>query len=241
MAAAGPSPQEQALTGRDPRLDAYVVALIWRAPGRGVGKLRDRPSAKMFGELLADVDTSVRAEAALALAGIGDRGYLKLLTSRMATWMFLDPRVYIALGALGGDAQLTQLSELTKSQNWNEQFYSMEGLSRMKLHAAADRLIEIWSDPESQFQAHAADCLVRMGKVAAVRVARLMNSGDAAVRLRAVYLLSRIDIAEAASALRVALADKDERVRHLAKMALGRRGARAPSSSPGCKTPGPRR
>jgi transposase len=38
--AAGASPQEQALTGRDPRLDAYVVALKKRAPGRGVGKLR---------------------------------------------------------------------------------------------------------------------------------------------------------------------------------------------------------
>jgi len=36
----GPSPQEQALTGRDPRLDAYVVALKKRAPGRGVAKLR---------------------------------------------------------------------------------------------------------------------------------------------------------------------------------------------------------
>jgi transposase len=38
--AVGPSPQEQALTGRDPRLDRYVVALKRRAPGRGVGKLR---------------------------------------------------------------------------------------------------------------------------------------------------------------------------------------------------------
>jgi transposase len=38
--AVGPSPQEQVLTGRDPRLDAYVVALKKRAPGRGVGKLR---------------------------------------------------------------------------------------------------------------------------------------------------------------------------------------------------------
>jgi len=38
--AAGPSPQEQALMGRDPHLDAYVVALKKRAPGRGVGKLR---------------------------------------------------------------------------------------------------------------------------------------------------------------------------------------------------------
>jgi hypothetical protein len=38
--AAAPSPQEQALTGCDPRLDAYVVALKKRAPGRGVGKLR---------------------------------------------------------------------------------------------------------------------------------------------------------------------------------------------------------
>jgi hypothetical protein len=38
--AAGPSPQEQALTGRDPRLDTYVVALKKRASGRGVGKLR---------------------------------------------------------------------------------------------------------------------------------------------------------------------------------------------------------
>jgi hypothetical protein len=37
---AGPSPQEQALTGRDPRLDQYVVALKRRAPGRGVAKLR---------------------------------------------------------------------------------------------------------------------------------------------------------------------------------------------------------
>jgi hypothetical protein len=36
----GPSPQEQALSGQDPRLDAYVVALKKRAPGRGVGKLR---------------------------------------------------------------------------------------------------------------------------------------------------------------------------------------------------------
>jgi hypothetical protein len=34
------STQEQALSGRDPRLDAYVVALKKRAPGRGVGKLR---------------------------------------------------------------------------------------------------------------------------------------------------------------------------------------------------------
>jgi len=38
--AVGPSPQEQALTGRDPMLDRYVVALKKRAPGRGVGKLR---------------------------------------------------------------------------------------------------------------------------------------------------------------------------------------------------------
>ena len=36
----GPCPQEQALTGRDPRLDAYVAALRKRAPGRGVAKLR---------------------------------------------------------------------------------------------------------------------------------------------------------------------------------------------------------
>jgi transposase len=36
----GPCPQEQALTGRDPRLDAYVAALKKRAPGRGVAKLR---------------------------------------------------------------------------------------------------------------------------------------------------------------------------------------------------------
>jgi hypothetical protein len=38
--AAGPCPQEQALTGCDPRLDQYVAALKQRAPGRGVGKLR---------------------------------------------------------------------------------------------------------------------------------------------------------------------------------------------------------
>jgi len=38
--AVGPAPQEQALSGQDPRLDAYVVALKKRAPGRGVGKLR---------------------------------------------------------------------------------------------------------------------------------------------------------------------------------------------------------
>lgn len=37
---AGPSSQEQALSGRDPHLDAYVVALKKRAPGRGVAKLR---------------------------------------------------------------------------------------------------------------------------------------------------------------------------------------------------------
>jgi hypothetical protein len=37
---AGPSPQEQALTGRDPRLDQYVVELKRRAPGRGLSKLR---------------------------------------------------------------------------------------------------------------------------------------------------------------------------------------------------------
>jgi len=38
--ASGPSPQEQALMGRDPRLDAYVAALKIHAPGRGVAKLR---------------------------------------------------------------------------------------------------------------------------------------------------------------------------------------------------------
>ena len=38
--AVGPSPQEQALSGRDPVLDRYVLALKKRAPGRGVGKLR---------------------------------------------------------------------------------------------------------------------------------------------------------------------------------------------------------
>jgi hypothetical protein len=37
---AGPSPQEQALTGRDPRLDQYVVEIKRRAPGRGLSKLR---------------------------------------------------------------------------------------------------------------------------------------------------------------------------------------------------------
>ncbi len=36
----GPCPQEQALLGRDPRLDRYVAALKQRAPGRGVAKLR---------------------------------------------------------------------------------------------------------------------------------------------------------------------------------------------------------
>lgn len=38
--APGPSPQEQALTGRHPVLDQYVAALKQRAPGRGVSKLR---------------------------------------------------------------------------------------------------------------------------------------------------------------------------------------------------------
>jgi len=36
----GPCPQEQALVGRDPRLDRYVAELKRRAPGRGVAKLR---------------------------------------------------------------------------------------------------------------------------------------------------------------------------------------------------------
>ena len=36
----GPSPQEQALRGRDPLLDQYVAALKKRSPGRGVTKLR---------------------------------------------------------------------------------------------------------------------------------------------------------------------------------------------------------
>jgi len=36
----GPSPQEQALTGRHPLLDQYVAALKKRAPGRGVTKLQ---------------------------------------------------------------------------------------------------------------------------------------------------------------------------------------------------------
>jgi len=36
----GPSPQEQALSGRDPVLDQYVAALKKRSPGRGVTKLR---------------------------------------------------------------------------------------------------------------------------------------------------------------------------------------------------------
>ncbi len=36
----GPSPQEQALTGRDPRLDRFVAELKKRSPGRGVSKLR---------------------------------------------------------------------------------------------------------------------------------------------------------------------------------------------------------
>lgn len=36
----GPSPQEQALQGRDPLLDRYVVELKKRSPGRGVAKLR---------------------------------------------------------------------------------------------------------------------------------------------------------------------------------------------------------
>jgi transposase len=36
----GPSPQEQALTGRNPLLDQYVAALKKRSPGRGVARLR---------------------------------------------------------------------------------------------------------------------------------------------------------------------------------------------------------
>ena len=36
----GPSPQEQALRGRDPLLDRYVAELKKRSPGRGVAKLR---------------------------------------------------------------------------------------------------------------------------------------------------------------------------------------------------------
>lgn len=36
----GPSPQEQALTGRNPLLDQYVAALKQRSPGRGVSRLR---------------------------------------------------------------------------------------------------------------------------------------------------------------------------------------------------------
>jgi len=36
----GPSPQEQALQGRDPLLDRYVAELKKRSPGRGVAKLR---------------------------------------------------------------------------------------------------------------------------------------------------------------------------------------------------------
>ena len=36
----GPSPQEQALLGKEPVLDQYVAALKQRAAGRGVAKLR---------------------------------------------------------------------------------------------------------------------------------------------------------------------------------------------------------
>jgi hypothetical protein len=59
----GPSPQEQALTGCDPRLDQYVAALKKRSPGRGVAKLRRLLELKRSypaGPFLAAVEQALR-------------------------------------------------------------------------------------------------------------------------------------------------------------------------------------
>ena len=59
----GPSPQEQALTGRDPLLDQYVAALKKRSPGRGVTKLRgllDLKRSYPAGPFLAAVELALQ-------------------------------------------------------------------------------------------------------------------------------------------------------------------------------------
>jgi len=187
---------------------------------RCLGELCDKGSAGALAKLLEDSDSTVRIEAALALGEIGDRGRYEVLKGRMAAWYFIDYRSYLALGALGGRQELEGLVASTKSQSWNEQFYSMEGLARTGVSGAAERLAEIWSDSESQFQAHAGDCLVRMGKAGAARAVKFLKSGDAADRARAARLLARMKAPEARSALKRALKDTDERVRALAKLLL---------------------
>ena len=164
----------------------------------------------------------MRAEAAAALGEIGDRRHYGALKSRLGAWLFVDARVYAALGALGGAEEVDVLLALTKTQNWSEQYYGMKGLARTRLSEAADRLAEVWLDGESQFQSHAAECLLEMGAVGVRRAGKALASDDPKVRAKAVQLLGRSRHPEARSALRVALEDPDERVRKLAKRALGK-------------------
>ena len=88
------------------------------------------------------------------------------------------------------------------------------------IHGSDNRLIEIFLDPESQFQARAALGLAGMGQIGATRSAKLLASDDPRGRARGVQLLSLMPGPVAKASLHKALKDKDEIVRHLARRAL---------------------
>jgi HEAT repeat protein len=210
------------------RLQAAVLA----------GDPTQNEAIQLLGEALGDPLADIREAAAGALAEIGRLARPALPEIVRATQdesPLVRRRSLRAVGMIADaeevcDGVLETLIAATEDEDAGVALQALAELANLGPHAvsALPALVSAMWTGDVRRRAFAGVALARIGAAAVPSVIQLLSHPSADVRTKAAHVLGKIgpEAAAAASALTVALGDRDETARREAEMALGLIGAK---------------
>ncbi len=147
---------------------------------RALGLTRLKAAGEIIAPYLKDFHSSLRAEAAVAIAVLGDSS---MAGSCVNSVFDPDPHaqacaVY-ALGRLGCTAANDQMIPLLASEDAEVRMRAAEALGRLKIKTAVDMLAVLLADPDRMVAIKAAEALQHIGTgKSAEKLEKLLSSDD---------------------------------------------------------------
>ncbi|MCW8130277.1 MAG: HEAT repeat domain-containing protein, partial [Planctomycetota bacterium] len=226
VAAASILAQRPDLAGDPATLQALVSAcsdlssLVRARAAKALGRARHAEALPDLTALLLDTDPETCANAAEAVARIGDREACARAVVASTRAFRRDIRWYRAFGIAAGETEAESLIKLTASDVWTDRYAGIAGLAACARPEALARLLEIYHDPDSPLRTLAFRALPEQGEAAVAGLAPDLQDPKPAVRAQALHVLGRLPSPASAKRLLQALDDEDPGVRAMADWGL---------------------
>ena len=216
--------------GPDPDVRAHLISglsdrssVVRYFCAVALGKRHAASSLQTLVGLLNDEDDDVRAASAQAIGEIGDKEACSVAAEAATRLFRMDQRWMRVLAIAGSEVQVELLIKLCDSNLFAEQRAGLEALSASALPVALPRLLKAFRNDESTQQTLAMELLANRGQQVVDALQDDLKSNDRSVRVRAVYLLSRVSDPSSRAALTYVFNNDDEAsVRALAEFAIRR-------------------